>query len=106
MEYLHTCLKFFDECYQFKERYRNFENACENLSREDEDLDHDIIREAIETFVQLKQDLSELCHLKLCKHEFDAYSDGDMDVDMSESYDESYDDDTDNDSEVDTKNDF
>ena len=105
MEYLHTCLNFFDECYQFKERYRKFENACQNLSFEDyEDMDHDILKEAIWTFVQVKQDLSELCHLKLCKHEFDAYSDGDMDEDMSDSNDESYDD-TDDDSEGDTEKD-
>ena len=107
MEYLHTCLNFFDECYQFKERYRKFENACQNLSLEDyEDLDHDILREAIGTFIQVKHDLSDLCHLKLCKHEFDAYSDSDMDIyDTNEDTDDDTDDDTEDDTEDNTEDD-
>ena len=93
MEQLQSCLNFFNECLSFKKKLEDFESTCEMLECEIEELDMESLKKVIGNYVHVKNELSELCHLKLCKHEFE-----DMDV---ESDDDSETDESDDDTETD-----
>lgn len=110
MEHLQTCVDFFKECQSFKKKHRNFEIACEELGYDFDELNMKSLQKVIEHYVYVKNALSELCHLKLCKHEFDDEdseddTDDDMDVDTDEDTDNDMDVDTDEDNDMDTDDD-
>lgn len=70
-----------------------FDLACEDLSYDFDKLDMTSLQTVVEQYVNVKNELTELCHLKLCKHEFD---DEDMDLESNDDTDtETTDDDTD-----------
>ena len=79
METLQSCVDFFNECLSFKRKHRQFEIACENLDFDE--LDTESLQKVADYYVHAKNELSELCHLKLCKHEFD---DKDDDTDITD----------------------
>ena len=81
MEHLQSCVDFFNECVSFKKKQRNFELACEILGYRIDELDMESLQKVAAYYVHVKNELSELCHLKLCKHEFD---DKDDDTDITD----------------------
>ena len=99
MDHLQTCVNFFNECLAFKRKHRQFEIACEKLGYDIDELDMESLQKVVEHYVHVKNELSELCHLKLCKHEFK--DDEDMDLDTDDGTDNDTDDDTDEDTEND-----
>ena len=115
MEYLQSCADFFNECLSFKEKQRNFELTCEMLGYEIDELDMKSLKQVAEQYINVKNELSELCHLKLCKHEFEDMdldndteidtTDDDTDVDTDEDTDEDTDKDTDEDTDEDNDDD-
>ena len=109
MEHLQSCINFFNECLSFKEKQEDFEIASEMLGCEIDELDPKSLKQVIENYVNVKKELSELCHLKLCKHEdMDSDDDDDDDTDTDDDTDmETTDDDTDDtDSDVDNDQDI
>ena len=103
MDHLQTCINFFNECLAFKKKHRQFEIACENLGYDYDELDMESLQKVIEHYVNVKNELSELCHLKLCKHEFKE--DENMDLDTDDDTDDETDDDTDEDTDEDAEED-
>ena len=100
MEHLQTCVDFFNECLSFKKKHRDFEIACENIDDFDQ-LDMESLKKAVNYYVHVKNELSELCHLKLCKHEFDQDDDLDTDITDFDSDAEVTDEDTDEETDAD-----
>ena len=105
MDHLQTCVNFFNECLAFKKKHRQFEIACQNLDYDE--LNMKSLQKVVEQYVNVKSELSELCHLKLCKHEFneDEDMDTDNDTDSDDETDDETDDDTDDDTDEDTDED-
>ena len=111
MEHLQSCVDFFNECLSFKKKLEEFELTCEMLEFDIDELDMESLKKVIGNYVHVKNELSELCHLKLCKQEFDeedmdVESDDDTETDDSdeETEDES-DEETDNNSDEETEED-
>ena len=102
METLQSCVDFFNECLSLKEKQSDFEFACELLGCEIDQLDPKSLKQVVENYVNVKNELSELCHLKLCKHEaMDLESDDNLDTsdDDTDDTDTEDTDDTDEDNE-------
>ena len=100
MEHLQSCVNFFNECLSFKEKLEDFELASAMLDCRIDELDTKSVKQVVEQYVYVKNELSQLCHTKLCKHEkMDLESDDDTDT-----TDDETDDDTDVDSDEDSSN--
>ena len=82
MNNIQICLTFFDDCLTFKEAYRRFKEACDTIDLDD--YDDESLKEAAEYYVQVKHELSKICHFKWPK----SYSDSDDDMDDDTSADE------------------
>ena len=92
MDNIQICLTFFDDCLTFKEQYRRFKEACESIDLDD--YDDEALKEAAKYYVQVKHELSDICHYKIPKSYED--SDDEMDTSVSEASD---DDDSNNESD-------
>ena len=89
----------------FKEKQRKFELACEILGYDIDEVDIKSLKNVVDYYVHVKNELSELCHLKLCKKEFEDEDMDSGDDDTDDETDDDTDDDTNDDTDEDTNED-